>query len=74
MDKRTRARELAMQALYQLDIQGRDLLGSLADFFIENEPDDSVRKLADDWSRGAWENMAACDELIVSLTILEPSC
>jgi N utilization substance protein B len=30
VDKRTRARELAIQGLYQLDIQGSDLLESLA--------------------------------------------
>ncbi len=69
MDKRTRARELAMQGLYQLDVQGPELLERLGEFFRENEPDDSVRKLALDWSRGAWENLARCDELIVASTI-----
>ena len=69
MDKRTRARELAMQGLYQLDVQGQDLLEFLEQFFIENEPDDSVRKLARDWSKGTWENLARCDELIVASTI-----
>ena len=69
MDKRTRARELAMQALYQLDVQGRGLLEFLEEFFIENEPDDSVRRLALDWSKGTWENLAQCDELIVASTI-----
>ena len=69
MDRRTRARELAMQGLYQLDVQGPDLLERLGEFFIENEPDDSVRKLASDWSKGAWENLAVCDELIVASTI-----
>ncbi|MHC4571604.1 MAG: transcription antitermination factor NusB [Planctomycetota bacterium] len=68
-DKRTRARELAIQGLYQLDVQGSDLLEFLGEFFIENEPDDSVRKLALDWTRGAWENLAQCDELIVASTI-----
>jgi len=69
VDKRTRARELAMQGLYQLDVQGPELLERLGEFFRENEPDDSVRKLALDWSRGAWENLARCDELIVASTI-----
>jgi N utilization substance protein B len=58
-----------MQGLYQLDVQGPDLLERLGEFFIENESDDSIRKLASDWSKGAWENLAVCDELIVASTI-----
>ena len=69
MDKRTRARELAMQGLYQLDIQGSDLLPRLADFFTANELDISIRKLASEWTKGTWENLALCDELIVASTI-----
>lgn len=69
MDKRTRARELAMQGLYQLDVQGSDLLGRLDGFFIENCGDDSVRRLATDWTRGTWENLVQCDELIADSAI-----
>ena len=69
MDKRTRARELAMQVLYQLDVQGPDLLEYLDSFFIENEINETVRKLACDWSKGTWENLAVCDELISASTI-----
>ena len=69
VDKRTRARELAMQALYQLDVQGEQLLGCLDEFFVENESDDFVRKLARQWSRGTWENLTLCDELITASTI-----
>jgi transcription antitermination factor NusB len=69
VDKRTRARELAMQALYQLDVQGPELLDSLDEFLIENEPDNSVCKLASDWTKGTWENLTQCDELIVASTI-----
>ncbi len=69
VDRRTRARELAMQALYQLDIQGPDLLERLDEFYIEQDCDDFVRKLASDWTKGTWENLAQCDELIVASTI-----
>ena len=69
MDKRTRARELAMQGLYQLDVQGSELLKDLGEIFIESEPDDSIRKLALDWSKAAWENLTKCDQLIVDSTI-----
>ncbi len=68
MDKRTRARELAMQALFALDAQGADILGQLGRFFIENEPDDSSRKLALEWTRGTWKNLTVCDELITGST------
>jgi len=69
VDKRTRARELAMQGLYQLDVQGPGLLEQLTGFFIENDPDDLVRKLASEWTKGTWENLSQCDELIVASTI-----
>jgi len=69
VDKRTRARELAMQALYQLDAQGSDLLEHLGEFFVDNSPDDSVHKLAADWCKGTWENLTQCDELITASTI-----
>ena len=69
VDKRTRARELAIQGLYQLDVQGSDLLTSLGRFFMENDSDGLVRKLASDWTKGTWENLAQCDELIVASTI-----
>jgi len=68
-DKRTRARELAMQALYQLDVQGPELLEDLGLFFSEEEGDDSVRKLASDWTKGTWGNLAQCDEIIKDSTI-----
>lgn len=69
MDKRTRARELAIQGLYQLDVQGPEVIECLDEFFTENEPDDSVRKRASEWTKGTWENLAKCDELIVASTI-----
>ena len=69
MDKRTRARELAMQLLYQLDIQGPEGMGPLDKFFREADADDSVRKLASEWTKGAWENLQQCDQLIIASTL-----
>ena len=60
---------MAMQALYQLDVQSHDLLERLDEFFIRNGSDDSIRKLASDWTKGTWENLAQCDELIGASTI-----
>ena len=68
-DKRTMARELVIQGLYQLDVQGPDVLEFLDDFFAENQDDEVVRKLASDWTRQTWENLAQCDELIADSAI-----
>jgi transcription antitermination factor NusB len=69
-DKRTKARELAMQALYQLDVQGPELLGRLlADFFLLTESDERTRNLAWEWTQGAWAHLEQCDELIAASTI-----
>jgi len=67
--KRTRARELAIQALYQLDIQGENGLEYLSEFFAEQDSDESVQKLASEWTSETWKNLARCDELIAASTI-----
>jgi transcription antitermination factor NusB len=70
VDPRTKARQLAMQALFQLDVQGPSLLPDLDDFFRENAPEElTVRTLASDWTRGAWANLPACDDLITAAAI-----
>jgi len=59
-----------MQALYQLDVQGSELLPRLmGDFLYEEEPDERTRKLAWEWTRGTWEKVAQCDETIAGSTI-----
>jgi transcription antitermination factor NusB len=69
MDRRTRARELTMQVLYQLDVQGPDAFEFLEGFFTEADEDDHVRKLASEWIKGTWENLQQCDEPIIDSTI-----
>lgn len=64
MDRRTRARELAMQALFQLDVQGKDALDILEKFLKDNSEDDLVRNQARTWAYGTWEKLADCDTLI----------
>ncbi len=59
-----------MQALYQLDVQGSELLSRLmGDFFYEEEGDERTRKLAWEWTTGTWEKVAECDEMITGSTI-----
>ncbi len=59
-----------MQALYQLDVQGSDLLERLpTEFFREGEGDEFVHRLAFEWTKGTWEHLEACDEWITSAVI-----
>jgi N utilization substance protein B len=59
-----------MQALYQLDVQGSDLLDRLmGEFLSEAESDARTRQLAWEWTRGSWTKHQECDELIVGSTI-----
>jgi len=69
MDRRTRARELTMQALYQLDMQGPGVFEFLDQFLTEADSDEFVRNLASDWIKGTWENLEQCDEPIIASTI-----
>ena len=69
MDRRTEARQLAMQALYQLDVQGEDVLGGLDIFFKASSCDDMVFELAREWTKGTWENKCFCDELIEAAAV-----
>ena len=65
VDRRTAARVLAMQSLYQLDVQGDDLMEQLPlGFLRESGQDDYVRKMACEGIRGTWQNLSLCDELI----------
>jgi len=58
-----------MQALFQLDVQGEELLPYLDEFFRENEPDEKVRRLAAEWTHKTWANLSECDRLIEDCTI-----
>jgi transcription antitermination factor NusB len=69
MDKRTRARELTVQALYQLDVQGPEVFDYLGQFFTEADADETVRKLASNWTRATWDNVKQCDARITDSTI-----
>jgi transcription antitermination factor NusB len=69
VDRRSRARELAVQALYQLDVLGDYFLTELDLFLRENAEDEGIRRLAEGWIRGTWEHVEACDELIRSAAI-----
>jgi transcription antitermination factor NusB len=57
MKKRTRSRELALQALYMLDLRGSDFLAEVDGFLREEEPEKATREFAVHLIRGTAERM-----------------
>lgn len=65
MRKRSRARECALQILYQIDITKDDYDSCSRDFWqFQDEPDASIREFAQDLVKGTVENMGRIDEII----------
>jgi transcription antitermination protein NusB len=65
MGSRTKARECALQALYQLDTSGGSASDVLAGLWAHFEPvDDDTKAFAEQLVRGAQREQATIDELI----------
>ncbi|HED65596.1 MAG TPA: transcription antitermination factor NusB [Planctomycetes bacterium] len=64
MNKRTRARELALKFLYQIDLRGPDLVAEAAEFFREEEGDKDAREFALHLVRGTVEHQVEIDGVI----------
>jgi len=64
MKKRTRARELTLQFLYQMDLCGLELLDDVREFLAAQESDQSTREFALHLIRGTVENDQDIDEMI----------
>src|SRR5262245_50347501 len=64
MKKRTRARELALQFLYQLDLRGPELLPEARAFFRSEEDDKSAREFAAQLVNGVAEHREELDQVI----------
>ena len=64
MKKRTRARELALQFLYQLDLRGEDYLSEAAGYLRAEEGERTTREFALHLIRGTMENRAGLDRMI----------
>jgi transcription antitermination protein NusB len=69
MDRRTAAREITMQALFQLDVQGDHAVEMIKKFIITSSNDDLVRDLARQWTLDTWKNKELCDSIITSAAI-----
>lgn len=64
MKKRTRARELALQFLYQLDLRGPDLIDEAKGFFRAEEKDKGARDFATQLVNGVVEHRTELDQVI----------
>lgn len=68
-DRRRIARELAMQALCQLDVQGDAALPILGAFMAEQTDDLAARQMAIDWAQKTWQHISECDNHIAKAAI-----
>ena len=64
MKRRTRARELALQFLYQLDLRGEDLLPEARDSITAEERDTETTRFALRLVQGAFEHKVEIDKMI----------
>ncbi|GAB4538239.1 MAG: transcription antitermination factor NusB [Thermodesulfovibrionia bacterium] len=63
--KRRRAREFALQLLFQLDITGERLTDDvLKEFWYGNREDEDVKEFANSIVKGTTENISAIDSVI----------
>ncbi len=64
MKKRTRARELALQSLYQLDLRGEEFLAEARNFLRDQEADKTAREFALSLVQGTAHNSDEIDRVI----------
>ena len=65
--RRTRARELALQFLYQWDQRGDEVIPELTHFVSEGDPDPSVQQFARDLVMGVIGSIESIDKLIIEV-------
>jgi N utilization substance protein B len=67
--KRRKAREVALQFLYQLDVRGdEDPAPHAGEFWARHAVDEEVRSFADALVRGTKEHQARIDQMIAQVT------
>jgi transcription antitermination factor NusB len=64
MRKRTKAREYALQVLYQLDIRRGDLRETLQEFWDARQPPSEVKTFAQQLAEGTMTHLREIDQLI----------
>ena len=65
--RRTRARELALQFLYQWDQRGEEVVQNLIAFVIDGDRDASVQRFARDLVAGVIDKAAEIDKVIAGV-------
>ena len=61
---RRKGRSVAVQILYQLEMNAQDLEQALPVFWEHNAHDDAVRDFAERIARGVWQNRESIDAII----------
>ena len=64
MNKRRRARELALRTLYAEEMSGSDVESLIADMIMRIDDEERVRQFADELVRHGVAHKQACDDLI----------
>ncbi len=67
MRKRTQAREIALQFLYQLDLRGPEVLDDLDDALESTASDPELLRFSREIIHGYWEHRVPIDEKIESV-------
>ncbi len=68
MRRRTKAREIAVQFLYQLDMRGDEIASSLDEFLAQETEDEQTRRFARRLIEGTRTDITRTDELLRSVT------
>lgn len=67
LKRRTRARELALQFLYQLDVHGEEVMSELHSFIQTHEKDQDIRDFASQLVKGTRQKLSEIDQKIQSV-------
>ncbi|MFQ5957440.1 MAG: transcription antitermination factor NusB, partial [Candidatus Brocadiales bacterium] len=67
MRKRTRARELALQALYQIEVRGPDILEDALSFCVSRAGDEEIAQFASELVKGCQSAINEIDKEITSV-------
>jgi transcription antitermination factor NusB len=64
MRKRSQAREISIQVLYELDVRGSEVLGEMKDLIADMIKDPEIRTFSQELVKGTWENRPEIDRHI----------
>lgn len=67
MRRRTRARELALQFLYQLDVRGAEITDQLEEFLVESGASRAARRFATEIVKGVLAHRGELDAVIMKV-------